>query len=334
MNINTMLPLSRCFGLIGSVCILQGLATGDSLGPSTGVQLTYELANHRVPKWSHGALLFLDKDQSSSVTLLMFDQRGFQLSPITFTVPGSVSISVHDWDRGSDGTVVLSGAAVDNAGRSSSFIAWLSPSQTETQIVRTTPYIAEKVAIAPDGTLWTQGLEVRLPAHSASPDEKTFAKMLVPDAGIIRHFDRAGRQIGSFLPQSTFQKPISLMSNSFFASARDRIAWYSPLGQRYVEISGDDKTLDFQLALPYERARVTGMALTDDGRTFISTSRGTPTSMNISVLDRSHQAWVTIAEHPASADPSQFGVLYGAEGNTLVAAAGNHRLIRFYEIGR
>lgn len=64
---------------------------------------------------------------------------------------------MRDYTRAPDGTIALCGTLTDANGSSSSYVAWLAPTGETTQVIRTSPYIPMRVALAPDGTIWAQG---------------------------------------------------------------------------------------------------------------------------------------------------------------------------------
>ena len=58
------------------------------------------------------------------------------------------------------------------------------------------------MSLAPDGTAWAVGYEL-----TSEGDEPTDAG----DKGVIRHFDRSGKQIGAFVKRSTLSSEIVVM---------------------------------------------------------------------------------------------------------------------------
>ena len=268
---------------------------------------------------------------------------------VPFSVPGARSTVIYDWDRGVDGAICLSGSAIDADGRGGTFIAWISPDGKNSQITRTSPYRPLLVAVAPDDTVWTAGSEsMDIAAFRASGrTDVSIAALLLPGAGVIRHYDRAGRTLGAFVPQSTIHDAMSLSDpgNALRASG-DRIAWYSAEG-RYIEVSLEGKlATDIVVPPPGTSTRpIDGFAITDSGDAFLSASypvagNGSASAhrVGIYVLEKSSRAWKAVLERtvipgtaPNAGDPNDFGHIYGVDGNKLVVA-GRQRL-RFFTIG-
>lgn len=290
------------------------------------------------PKWSNGALVAVQNDDT--VNPLLWVIEGGRQGPraIPFTVPGSQSMLIYDWDRGADGTLAVSGNAVDPDGRWATFIAWIDSNGRDSQVVRTSPYRPSKVAVAPDGTIWTAGREYAAPTRGTR---------LVPHAGVIRHFDRSGKLLGEFVRQATIGDHLILSNtSSVLRVSRDRVAWCSVNG-RYVEISLDGNVLtDISTKLPGDEStrEMTGFALTDSNEAFlgaayiVSSNGGSPVWLRaVYVLNRSTKTWTPVLQRMATAGEApdakdNFVNVYGADGNKLILSA--HRRIKFYKIGQ
>src|SRR5262249_9005861 len=157
----------------------------------------------------------------------------------------------------------------DNAGHASNFVGWVYPAGYEAQVVRTSPYVPMSVTVAPDGTVWTAGIEERIPRPKAAT---SLRQLLKPEALVFRRFDGSGKMIGGFVPQSEIQEPISIWSNSgVFGSAGKGIFWYSSKEGSAIEISVDGVVTRFSgLSLTDGEREEGGVALTQDGNVFIS----------------------------------------------------------------
>jgi hypothetical protein len=292
----------------------------------------------RVPKWSNGFLVAVQGDNTANPLIWLINRNGQQTVP--FTIPGARTMLLYDWDRGADGTIGMSGYAADSDGRFSAFIAFISPNEWESHVIRTLGYRPAKVAVAADGTLWASGCEYVISANGRP------TSALIPGAGVIRHFDRSGKLLGAYIPQSTVGGPLILSSwQSGLRASRDRVAWLSVDG-RFVEITLDGKvTTDMAVPVPGgESTEITGFALTDGGDAFISVVRPIDEDRNtpgeivaVYVLDRSSNNWKPVLERTVSARNSlpvddDYGHIYGVEENTLVLSG--KRLIKFYRIGK
>jgi hypothetical protein len=317
-----------------TLLVLASMLCATSLNFVEELPLKVSWENMRVPKWSHGALLTVQYHDTISPLIWVLDSLGSHVVP--FTISGARWMHVYDWDCGLNGTLGISGSVADSDGRAATFVAWISADGSSSQVIRTSSYRPAMVAVAPDGTLWTVGAEFATnPSGGVSPT-------LVANAGVIRHFDRSGKTLAAFVPQSTIQKSVSLaQSRNTLRVSQDRIAWYSEEG-RYVEISLAGSLLtDIPLALPSGQSMNTntGFALTDAGDAFLSAqpptlrNGGRPAEpLQIYILDRSARVWKPVLQ-PSSgaAAQSAFGYIYGVDGNKLVVRGAN--LIKFFTIG-
>lgn len=272
----------------------------------------------QTPQWSNGALIALEVTEGAPV-VRTFDRQGVELTPLAFRIPEATSTDALGVARGSDGTMALCGSAVDPAGRVAHYIALVAPSGYGVQVIRTLPYLPILVTIASDGTIWTAG--------DPSPTGKEDPSSL--NAGVVRHFDRTGKEIGSYIPRSSLASP-NLLLDGHLAAGRDRICWY-PGGpnqfgpSEYVEISADGTITRFPPTPLMDHEVTTGMAVTDDAGTFLSIRNLQSGTWGILSLDKTQAAWVRI-KIPAELASSPFSTLKGADGNKLVFTNGRGRL--------
>jgi hypothetical protein len=281
----------------------------------------------RIQKWTHGILIDVQNASTPDPLIWLFGRGGTRSVP--FSIAGAERMNIYDWDQGPDGTIGLSGSAVDTAGRASGFVGWISPGGTTSNITRTLLYRPQKLAVASDGTLWAAGSEY----------------MPSSDLGIIRHFDKFGKLVGSFLPQSTIRDGVVLVDhNNHLVASKDRIAWYSPRAARYVEISLAGTLLtDISLKAPGNVSKGGyGLALSDDNDLFLSVAFDQPVKSGVAAemfgvfcLERSSQSWKLILQRsalPPASQPTEayFGHIYGVDGNQLVLSGSNR--VRFYKI--
>ncbi|MCC6363787.1 MAG: hypothetical protein IT165_09690 [Bryobacterales bacterium] len=279
----------------------------------------------RVPKWSHGALLSVQYHDTNLPVILVFERNREHTVPLT--IPGAHDLLVYDWDRGADGTLAVTGSMLDADGRPVTFLAWITPGGATPQVIRTTPYSATMVAVAPDGAFWTAGRESN-PVTRTTP----------PNACVIRRFERSGKVSACFIPQSTIRDTATLLhTRNTFRVTPDRVVWYSSEG-RYVEISlTAGPRMDVSIPFPGGQPMNpnTGFAVTDGGDVFMNGSSGPlPPSMDTSVrdgifrLDRAARKWVPV---PKPEQEPSYHYIYGAEGASLVTPGANG-WIRFYGI--
>lgn len=289
-----------------------GLQAGNFVLERTAT-VQYDLGGVRMPEWTGGALLTVLSNQTPAPAVLSFDAQGVSLPTLILTVPGAETVDVDDVARGLDGSTVACGSAYDHSGRGSGFLAIFGPRGEKLRIVRLAPYFPSRITVANDGTIWTVGLELRN-AMDVTP----------AGSGVLRHFDGTGKQIESFIARSTFSSSRMVQYTGRLSSARGRIGWYTGPGvgpgSRYYEILSDGTVRSYPPIHLGDREFVTGLALTDDGRTFVSTRDKSKASLALKGSCRllsiggPGQGWI---EETA---PSQLLNLwlYGAEDNRLV----------------
>jgi hypothetical protein len=89
----------------------------------------------------------------------------------------------------------LAGWTIDREGHRKGFMSWVGPDRKTIQTAQPAPYSPFLATIAPDGTIWTAGLEVGPNGFEKDP-AVNFSH------GVIRHFDKNLSQVGSFVPRS------------------------------------------------------------------------------------------------------------------------------------
>jgi|GEM_PF-4232489 hypothetical protein len=130
----------------------QGFAASLFLGFPKNLPIQDDLANKPLPQWRDGVLVVVDRSPGSHIGISTYDRSGQRVSTLSFTVPGAKQVSVRGFTRGTDGTIALCGRVEDHEGRSASYLAWISADGTEKQVIRTSPFLAWRVAFAADGT--------------------------------------------------------------------------------------------------------------------------------------------------------------------------------------
>ena len=308
------------------LCCLAATALTHAATLTPAGQMTvtsYEWANRQIPSWSGGALVAVEtrydpKDRMPvpgySPIIHVFDSQGHEASSVTLTLPDAA----RTWLRGSahaaDGEIAMVGSFTDSAGKVSSYIALATPAGKIEKLFSTDPYYATAVTFAPDGTFWTKGTAVTGP--SRKPAKTT--------AGVLRHWDRSGTQLGDFVPQSSLTTTELFLGVDHLTATATRVAWYLSRGSKfYFEVSADGAVHQFPV-LPIEETNydVAGLALTDRGDVFIAkTSHGAHPALF--TLDRQTQSWTPV--------PFPSPWLMGANGNTLVFR-GNSGTFQFFAV--
>jgi hypothetical protein len=261
-----------------------------------------------LPEWSGGALMAVASNRTPAPAIVLFDSDGRQLPALVLKIPDAETVDVASFARGADGTVAICGNLYDHVGRGSGFLELFSASGEDLGLTRLYPYSPRRVAVASDGTVWTTGLEVT-DAKETTP----------PGGGVLRHFDRHGQLLGSFIPRSTFSSRFAVQYGKL-RSAKGRIGWYSgPFmgpGSRFYEIGPDGQVRSYPTIDVRPKEELTGLGLTDDGRTYVTLKdNAVPFSWRMLSIGGPGQTWIE------EKLPSQVGhifLLFGAEGDRLV----------------
>lgn len=270
---------------------------------------------HGVMKWSHGAFLYKDTG-TTPPSFYTLGRDGQLIATATQSIPGAGRYVTTGYDRRRDGSIVSAGQAYFPVGQSVPFLTWLSGDGRTARIVRTAPYYPYLLSIAPDGTVWTIGLEMI--------NGDTEAQGVNREAGVLRHFDSSGKLINSAFPQSQFHPRLGQdrLLSGFLVAAQDRLGWYAPRegAGKYVEVSTGTMEVREYPGPPQGLSNggpAVGFALTDSGVASVSIQDKSPGLRTAYYLDRAASKWVPITV------PSLGGYrfaphLMGSDGETLV----------------
>jgi hypothetical protein len=184
------------------------------------------------------------------------------------------------------------------------------------RVIRTAPYWPYMLSIALDGTFWTLGFEM--------VNDKISAPELDPNAAVLRHFDRAGKLLGSTGPQSHFVKDSASehrLTLGFIAATRNRIGWYGQgpeTGGQYVEIDLNSMTMHRYPGLPDlpEGDKVVDFNLTESGNVLLSLYSLASNRWTVLTFDRAALKWLPIKGPVASESPGSHPI--GVDGEELV----------------
>lgn len=303
--------------LLSAVFLLQ--ATAQTFTPAgTAKPFLYPNAGGLAPTWTGGALVSIESKGTAAPVIHSFDDAGQEIPPIAFTLPGAKAITIFGFARGADGSFALAGASYADETRPfgslrESFLTWISPDHQTVITSHPTPYTAASVTIAPDGTLWTIGMEQNANGFEKGPTVDR-------SHGAIRHFDTSGHQLGAFLPRSELPRTFG---GSPLLSSKDRVAWYARLTQDYYEVTFDGKVTHYP-GLPKLTPQLvmTRLALTSDNEVIGNVGQRDK-SMQLYRFDRTTSAWTPIPAPPGTTYPRPDGrhtgpELYGADANRLV----------------
>ena len=318
-----------------AVCIEQPqtLAADAAFVFEKDVATQVDLADKPLPRWRDGVMALIETRSGAQIGISVF--VGQERSHLTFAVPGASYLTVRGFNRGADGTVALCGSLTDAAGRSGSYVGWISPANQETHVIRTSPFVAIKVALAADGSIWTQGSEIRPRAPGEAP-RQTMKEALKDDATVFRQFSKAGKLLRAVVPQSEMIEPIALMAgvSSFFEAVGEGVVWYSSVSRQHFSIAADGavvKTND--LPLPNNEV-LSGGAFGARGELFASSQNGA--TWGVSRLDLAARRWVSVASGRIAdrTETVHRPTLLGTDGDHLVVNGRDSLHVRFFRIDR
>lgn len=316
------------------VCIghFQAFAAEAAFVFEKDVSTQVDLADKPLPQWRDGTMILIDASQGAQIGIAII--AGQERSRLTFAVPGAKNITVRGYSRGADGTVALCGSLTDVEGRTGSYVGWISPGGQEAHVIRTSPFVATLVALAADGSIWTQGSEIRPRAPGEAP-RQTLGEALKSDAAVFRQFSKSGKLLRAVVSQSEIADPNALHSgSSVFEAVSDRVVWYSGIARQHISIAADGavvKTND--LPLP-NKEELSGGKFGAQGDLFASSQNGSTWSM--SRLDLAGKRWIPIASGLIGDRTATVRrpTLLGADGEYLVVNGSDSRHVRFFRIGK
>jgi len=314
------ISLAGCLGL-----------NAASLSPRKGAELRHDPQPERcTPRWSGAALVWVEDNDTAHPELLAMDAAGRALPTIRFGIPGAYFVAVNSIARGADGTTALTGHSIADDGRIAHFLAWVAPDGTASQVIRTDPFLPRQVCLTSDGTLWTEGQR----AQGSDLDSG-------PTGGIIRHFDRTGRLIGSFVPASSLEDEVQA-AMGFLAAAGNRVGWISSGHRRpgttvpgsYLEIDGDGTTRQYPLPASTQEPSIYGFAMTEDGFVFAEVATGDDShgKLVLMSLDREHRIWAPAIAPDVPQGTNSF--LLGASGNTVALWDKQSRIVHLLDAAK
>ena len=279
------------------------------------VELAVSLYHKSVPKWENGLMLLYRHDvQPPEVSI--FNNEGRMLMKAPIVIPEASRVWIEGTAVSPEGIVVVAGPAMKTDGATVGAITWLTNKGNIERVVRTSPFAARRLCFASDGTLWAVGRE-RSEDGTAEPPHN-----------ILRHYDKKGQSIGSFLPSTDFtqynQEPPA--EDSFLMATADKIGLYSASSRVFVELDYTGKVLGRWDGLVSGRSfEVTGVGMLRGGSTYLSGRRkiqGPPGSApEYFVLSKQQGTWTRLDA------AGLFGSISGAEDDQLIIANGGSRFV-------
>jgi hypothetical protein len=295
------------------------------------VTLPVSLEGKRMATYGGGALVVAEGDMAEPGVFSVYGANGNLLSQVPLKIPGASRVVVYDYSRSAAGTLVACGFAESPGVQRAPYLTWFSADGSSQKVIRTEPYYPFLCAGAPDGSLWTVGLEMNAnlqekPEHRESP--------------VLRRFSPDGRQLGAWLPRSSFPGSAELV-RGFLVASNKRVGWLrwsadSGLEAVYAEITPEGEITSFPLKqIPGFKSGIgafSGMALTADGDALVAAVPGDKTEATAVLwLDRSKAEWRRVSV-PVAASPPFFHI-YGADTELALYAGGDDKSrLRFFRL--
>jgi hypothetical protein len=220
-------------------------------------------------------------------------------------LPGGSQPVVNDVDFDADGNAAVGASALGGPSGFLSGILLLDPTGRETSFIDTGSYIPAHIAIAPDHSIWALGWQRDVDKPRLIDRQ---------DYGIVRHFSADGKQVGAYLPRSSFPaglEPGTPGPEVHIEVTQDRVgvlACSGPTSEstEWVELGLNGNVLD--------RSRINNVlqdvafaAFTADDHVYLA-------GLNVGevyTFDHASHTWKSIPTQGA-------GHLMGADGNSLV----------------
>ncbi len=278
------------FALVG-LSLLNDVRAA-TLAPVPGGFQFESISGRPLPVWSGGALLSTDSFSSPAPVISVFNEQGMLARTVIVSIPDANVTAVRCVARGSDGTVIGGGWTSASDGRTASILVIAAPNRATT-VIRTDPFAANQLAVAPDGTIWAQGFIGRNPDKIVDPD---------PAHGVIRHFDSSGKMIGSFIPEATLNNRLREMKGHLSVTS-NKVGWVSwvegadmATAGTYVEILPDQSVHEYPLPV---MGTIRGFAITTTGLPVAGVTTawgrpGSPEQSGLMAFDRLRGAWVAL----------------------------------------
>jgi hypothetical protein len=241
---------------------------------------------------------------------------------IWLELPGAETIYAHFATGGPDGSVAVVGYAHSSDSRGGNFLIWISPDRKRRTVIRLQPYVAERVALAGDGTIWTVG------------DVRDAPRYDLTKHCLVKRFDTSGKELASFSVRARARPDITpdATSMSYLMGSRDRVGWFTNGGE-YIEFSLDGKEIarfDGPPDLDYEQ--ISGVGLDAENNLFVGRKGDETFDFEVLELDRTTRTWKKAAV--TGPNTPHWARILGFDGTTLVTTEQSGTMRRYSRADR
>jgi len=292
--------------LLCTISIVASPRHADTLTVSRTIPMPFALVRGNYAEWTGGNLVVIEGRFSKSPTLTTFDRDGKEVSKFSFTIPGAGLINIYDnsVSLAKDGSLAIVGTAYSSDSRGAAFVAWVSPDRQRQTLIRHTDFVPEAVTVSSDGTIWASGYKKK-----TEPGER-----IDNSHELIFRYDASGKLLGSISPLSNTPDSTNLPPGrppSILVSLGERVGWYFPREQAYIEFSLDGSPVNRFKGPQHEIGDVITVAGCANGNAFAASKSGT--NWGIFFLNRERGDWTFTPRH------EKWGDLLGCDGTSLVA---------------
>ena len=268
-----------------------------------------------LPRWSGNGLLDVELNFTGVPQIWITGRDGVR-EVIPFSIREAGRIALTDVCAGQDGALAISGGAYTSNSRGATFIGWISPDRQKRTITQIWPYVAERLALAADGMIWTVGFL------------KDEANTTTVSRNLLRRFDPSGGMLTSSAVRgrATRVLPRDATPMSYLVASGDRVGWYTNGGE-YIEFSLDGKEIG-RLDGPAQQQGpngedVSGVAMSGQNRLLVGVSHRDTRSWQVMELDRTSRTWVKAVPDAGSVVgvagfDGETAVLTGSDGKTQI----------------
>jgi len=259
------------------------------------------------PVWSGYALIGVRMNRTSRPTIWASSASG-GIEDVQFTIPNAGQILVRGVAASLDHTILIAGTAIGGDSQGSGFIGIIPPDRSKKLIVRTTPYTAMAITVAPDGVIWTVGWD-------KEDGKRVF--------NVLKRFNPSGTLLSS-IHLTVRPIPGASISDVAYASALrcsgDRVGWLTGASQ-YLEFSLDGREIGRFEPPPWHAEKPVGsvlhvllnLALSENNEVVVA---GLGPISSVWRLNRDARQWIPIDVSGEHLD--RLAWLLGFDGNELI----------------
>lgn len=252
--------------------------------------------------------------------VMIFNRAGQAISTVKLDFPGSTEIRTYDAAAvGSDGSAVVSAAVWEQSHEVAAVLCFTVASGTIRRVVRTNPFLANVMRVAPDGNIWALGTDLER-GHGAR------------DALVLAKFSPEGRLLGQYLPRAAFggsvhPSSISNRGRPYLLILSDRVGIWTSQTQEWWEVDFHGEVLGRWPAATIPQGGAAA-SLQDDSRMTVHSLAVTPTGRLLAWLTgfgrsglyefrKDQGSWLRLGR-PFEPDARSYTGALGAEGERIL----------------